>query len=408
MELVGAECSSSLGAALGNALLHDIKHLLRPEVDINQILIDKCKLDRAKSKVRVISEEFESETKTHFVCMGVDGKLDGKTLTYKETEVQEGGNVLKKCVATEHHLTFTYEDGKSSGTYLTHRTIPVVGATGDVLAQEAFSVLQEYDSIESIRAILLDNTATNTGSTSGLVVKLEEIFGRKLHTIGCALHQNELPLRALFKKLDGTTTGPRSFYGPLGKRCLEDIHGEPQVQFETVQTPITDEYIPDEVLKDLSHDQRLLYEYCKGIGVGRVDDRWAAWKIGPLNHARWLTLAIRLLCLYTQDYSPNKNLTKLTHYIVNVYAPSWFSLKMSSKLYDSPRILFSTINHLKLIQFDDVRRIVKQNIQGNVFCLLPANFLYAMVKEDEDQIRNLGLHTILIHRRRYPLQNLLF
>ena len=243
---------------------------------------------------------------------------------------------------------------------------------------------------------------------SGLVVKLEEILGRKLHTIGCALHQNELPLRALFKKLDGTTTGPRSFCGPLGKRCLEDIHGEPQVQFEPVQTPITDEYIPDEVLKDLSHDQRLLYEYCKGIGVGRVDDRWAAWKIGPLNHARWLTLAIRLLCLYTRDNSPNKNLTKLTHYIVKVYAPSWFSLKMSSKLHDSPRILFSTINHLKLIKFDDVRRIVKQNIQGNAFCLLPANFLYAMVKDDDDQIRNLGLHTILTLRRRYCLQNLLF
>ena len=209
MELVRAECSSSLGAALGNALLHDIKHLLRPEVDINQILIDKCKLDRAKSKVRVISEKVESETKTHLVCMGVDGKLDDKTLTYKETEAQEGGNVLKKCIATEHHLTFTYEDGKSPGTYLTHRTIPVVGATGDVLAQEAFSVLQEYDSLESIHAILLDNTATNTGSKSGLVVKLEEILGRKLHTIGCALHQNELPLRALFKKTGWNNNWPK-------------------------------------------------------------------------------------------------------------------------------------------------------------------------------------------------------
>ncbi len=61
-----------------------------------------------------------------------------------------------------------------------------------------------------------------------------KILGRKLHTIGCALHQNELPLRALFKKLIGTTTGPRSFNGPLGQRCLEDIHGEPQVQFEYV------------------------------------------------------------------------------------------------------------------------------------------------------------------------------
>jgi hypothetical protein len=400
MELVRGECSSNLGAALGNALLHDIKHLLRPEVDISHILIDKCKLDRAKAKVRVISDGVESEAKTQLVCIGVDGKVDGKTLTYKETDTPEGETVFRKCVAAEHHLTFTYEGGKSPGTYLTHRTIPVIGATGDVLAQETFSVLQEYDSLESIRAIVLDNTPTNTGWKSGLVVKLEEILERNLHTIGCTLHQTELPLRALFKKLDGVTTGPRNFSGPLGQRCSEDIHDEPQVQFEAIETPIIEGYIPDEVLQDLSHDQRLLYEYCKGIGLGRVHDRWAAWKIGPLNHARWLTLAIRLLCLYTRDNSPNMKLKKLVHYIVQVYAPAWFEIKTSSKLHDSPRILFSAINRLKLIQFDDVKRNVKQNIQGNVFCLLPGNFLYAMVKDDDDWIRSLGLQTILTLRHR--------
>lgn len=293
----------------------------------------------------------------------------------------QGETFLKKCFATEHHLTFTYEDLKSPGTYLTHRTIPVAGATGDVLAQETFNVL-EYDSLESIHATLLDNTTTNTGWKSGLVVKLEYL-GRKLHTTCCALHQTEPPLRALFKKLDGITTGPRTFSGTLGKRCA-DILDESQVQFEAIQTPVTEGYILDEVLKDLSHDKRLLYEYCKDIRLGRVDDRWAAWKIGPLNHAQWLTLAIQLLCLYTQDNSSNMNLKKLIHYIVQVYAPSQFNPKMSSKLHDSPHILFSTINHMKLIQCDDVRGIAKQNIQGNAFCLLPANFLYPTVKDDDN------------------------
>ena len=39
MELVKNECSSNLGAALANALLHDIKHILRYDGDINHILI---------------------------------------------------------------------------------------------------------------------------------------------------------------------------------------------------------------------------------------------------------------------------------------------------------------------------------------------------------------------------------
>ena len=62
---------------------------------------------------------------------------------------------------------------------MTHRTIPVTGATGLVLATETFSVLQEHNSLESIQAVLLDNTATNTGPISGLVVKLEEFFKKK-------------------------------------------------------------------------------------------------------------------------------------------------------------------------------------------------------------------------------------
>ena len=52
MELIHGDLSSSLGAALGNALLFDIQHLFQPHVDINDILIDKPKIDRAKSKVK--------------------------------------------------------------------------------------------------------------------------------------------------------------------------------------------------------------------------------------------------------------------------------------------------------------------------------------------------------------------
>nr|XP_047134173.1 uncharacterized protein LOC124812120 [Hydra vulgaris] len=160
MELVRGGCSSNLGAALGNALLHDIKHLLLPEVDINNILMDKCELDRAKSKVKVISKNADSEEKTQLFCIGLDEKIDKNMKMYLKANNSEEKNFIVKCFGAEHHLTFTHEDGKFHGIYLTHRTIPIVGATGDILALETFSVLKEYDSLESIRAILLDNTAS--------------------------------------------------------------------------------------------------------------------------------------------------------------------------------------------------------------------------------------------------------
>ena len=72
MELIRGDLYSSLGAAFGNALLFDIKPLFQPHVDINEILIGKSKIDRAKSKVKVISEVRQLEGKTQAICVDVE------------------------------------------------------------------------------------------------------------------------------------------------------------------------------------------------------------------------------------------------------------------------------------------------------------------------------------------------
>ena len=111
----------------------------------------------------------------------------------------------------------------------------------------------------------------------------------------------------------------------------------------------------------MSHDQRLLYEYCIGIDNGHVIDRWASWKIGPTHHARWLTLAIRILCLYTRQSKPSLKLKKLVTYIVKIYAPTWFEIKKSSHLKDSPQIIFNVISKLKSFDYTDIAKIAKQD-----------------------------------------------
>ena len=88
MELIRGDQYSSLGAALGNSLLFDIKHLFYSHVDINEILMDKrqVKNSRAKSKVKVSSEVRKLKGKTQTICVGVDCKIDEKTVDYKATE----------------------------------------------------------------------------------------------------------------------------------------------------------------------------------------------------------------------------------------------------------------------------------------------------------------------------------
>ena len=150
-----------------------------------------------------------------------------------------------------------------------------------------------------------------------------------LHTIGCSLHQNERRFRALFKHLDGTTKSPTTFNGPLGILCANDCHNLPPNSFSVVENPLKFHFGMKD-MDSLCSDQGLLYEYTVGISRCKVDPRFALWKIGPLNQARWSTLAIRLMCLWTRGAYPHNLSTKLyslINCIVNVYAICWFDIK---------------------------------------------------------------------------------
>ena len=60
----------------------------------------------------------------------------------------------------------------------------ITGATGKVLAKATKDVLEEYDCLDSVRALLFDNTAGNTGYDGGLMAEFQKLTGLKLHMIG--------------------------------------------------------------------------------------------------------------------------------------------------------------------------------------------------------------------------------
>ena len=134
----------------------------------------------------------------NLLCIGVDGRTDKDTLHYKESVEENGSKILTKAKGPECHLTITKETPNES-IYLTHRVLPDTDATGTILVEQVADVLEKFKSLSTIKAVLVDNTNTNTGCEGGLVTLLEKKIKRNLHTIGCSLHQNELPFRALFK-----------------------------------------------------------------------------------------------------------------------------------------------------------------------------------------------------------------
>ena len=66
------------------------------------------------------------------------------------------------------------------------------------------------------------------------------------------------------------------------------------------------------------------------------------------------------------------------------------------EFYFSQYFVFNNIlMSMQIVKYEDVKQIVKQNLQGNTFCLFPESFLCAVVREEDSTVENLGLQTIV-------------
>ena len=360
------------------------------------LTVDKFKMGRAKESVaKKQKKKKKEEVKAGIECIGTDGKRDRKTKIVTMIKVN-GVEKEKWDVGTEEHVVYTNEPG---GEYLTHTTAK--DGTGRGLANDLIEILGEYESKDSLKAICCDGTATNTGWQDGMVAHTERDLEKKLLLLSCMLHENELPFRKVFDKLDGGhgTTGPESFGGEIGKAAKEDLHLKDVVEFEKMETNLED--IEKEVLEDLSRDQKLLYQYIKAISEGEVSQRLSIQKVGPLNHSRWLTLAIRILQLYTRTENPTEQLRKIVRFILQVYGPCWFAIKKAKKITSGPALLFHQMTLIKT-QTEDVQEMAKPAVQRNAFMAEPGIMLCAMLESSSASIRSKAVETIKNLRSKPP------
>ena len=99
----------------------------------------------------------------------------------------------------------------------------------------------------------------------------------------------------MFKHLDGITSGPRGFCGVIGKQ-LETCEQLPLVQFEKIDGNLP--IIEENIVNDLSTDQKYLFEISKAICSGNCAIDLSRRDPGRMVHSRWLTMANRVLRLY--------------------------------------------------------------------------------------------------------------
>ena len=76
--------------------------------------------------------------------------------------------------------------------------------------------LCDFNNAKHLKIVGSEGTNTNLGNKGGVI-----------------FHGNELPLRHLFVKLDGCTTGPQSFSGPIGN-AIKELRFQPTIFFSQV------------------------------------------------------------------------------------------------------------------------------------------------------------------------------
>ena len=129
---------------------------------------------------------------------------------------------------------------------------------------------------------------------------MERLIGRKLERAPCALHLNELHYRGIFVALDGKSASGNAWKGPIGKLIPKVKELEFNEEFEAIPGTELGELVDlsEDVLEDLSSDQKLLYRLVKMVKSGERIPNIEKYEIPPVSLARLLTHSIAIICIY--------------------------------------------------------------------------------------------------------------
>jgi hypothetical protein len=336
---------------------------------------------RSRSSIRADLQQQQRPQQLHSIYF--DGRKD---VTLHNTKI--GGSYHIEKYKEEHIVII--EEPKSL--YVGHVT-PKTGKSVDIVAAMTSFFEKEHINTDEVLAIGCDGCNVNVGHINGAIVLLEKHFKRPLHWYICLLHANELLLRNIFEKIDGTTTGPNSFSGSIGK-AIVDCQTLPIMKFKAIKI----EQLPNENL-NLSTDQDLLYKMCRAVHIGEVTENLANMKPGPISHSRWLTTAIRVLRLYVSVEMPSKGLTDIATFIMKVYARMWFKIRMNPYISEGPKHVLEMIHATRYLHID-LRTGIDKVIQRNAFFAHHEALLITMVCDDNAIYREIGYRRMLNIRDR--------
>lgn len=173
----------------------------------NALIIDRNKIRREREKVRQkLVRNRKNPSTLH--AFAFDGKIN-KT----RKNIMIDGKYHPRIV-NEAHIVVVKQP---NSVYLSH----IVSPEPSTSAAVANKLIEYFNTnnidLSNLIAISSDGEPKNAGRLDGIIRNFELHLQRPLHWFVCLLHLNELPLKHLHAKLEGFTTGPQTFTGPIAK-----------------------------------------------------------------------------------------------------------------------------------------------------------------------------------------------
>ena len=346
--------------------------------------VSRSRIQRALEKTRQEKLSGVGNSATGCSAIFCDGRND-RSRTGRTGQISE----------TVHNITVNMHPGDI---FIGHFTCSG-RHTGEAIAEQLKTFLTERGvHISAVSTIGGDGTNAVVGHRGGLMTHFERLLGRPLTRVVCLNHQAELPYRAVFRNLDGETTGPASFSGPIGKQLAGAVHQLPVAKFPPLsgaELPV----LPSDVVSGLSKDLQLLVECAAGVASGDVA-AVVHRQHGQLNMARWYTAQSRLLRVYMSQQCPSAELTTLATYVVCVYVPTVIAIRYRSDLVEAPKHFFDQLKRQRSHLTGEVLATAHRNMCRNSHMAHPEAVVLAMLGDERREVRCRAVQLVLEARRR--------
>ena len=335
-----------------------------------------------------------SSSKDPIKGFSYDGRKDKHT---REMVSDSAGNMRLRMIK-EEHISVSLEP---AGRYLSHFVPdkPILPEKPALkVAQGLYQILEENNSIDSIMFLGGDSTNSNTGWKGGTHAHLEKLLGHKLYWGICNIHTHELPLRHLIMILDGPTVSDVGFTGEVCS-LLSKVNEMPYNP-EFKKLPGGEEliYLPDDVLKKMSTDQKMCYKLVEAVKAGVLPVELQEMLCGTLNHARWLTTAQRVVFLWTRQHGLRGHnfavLELLVKFCLEYYFKIYFDLKVKHDLADAPYHIITQLRILKTMP-KKVRDAVTFYIRTGAWYAHHECLLTSLLASSDTKDRNFAVDQIM-------------